>query len=251
MTQIQETNLWAFGIFSVFLACLLVLQSKVGFIPWAIVFAVIGIIIGYLSQNQIIPVQIITLSEVYGELPRRIWNYEFRDWSAHLIFSGEGIAAIISSSFGIALIGILETLISARIVDNALKTTTCARRETFGLLMANIASGVFGGIPVTAALARTSLNYKSFAKSRMSGIINAFTIAIISAALLPYFAYIPLCVIAAILCMVAFRMVEYHELQEMAILDRTMFILLLATGALCVILDTTLGILFGLFIFFS
>lgn len=249
--QIAETNLWALSIFVVFLALLLTLQSKLGFIPWAIVFAVIGIVIGYLSQNGHIPIQLITLSEVYGILPRRLWNFEFEEWNAHLVFSGDGIATIISASFGIALIGILETLISARIVDNALKTNTGARRETFGLLMANLASGLFGGIPVTAALARTSLNYKSFAKSRMSGIINAITIAIVSAGVLPYFAYIPLCVIASILCMVAFRMVEYHELSEMAKLDRHMFFLCLATALLCVILDTTLGILFGLFLLIS
>lgn len=114
--------------------------------------------------------------------------------------------------------------------------------------LANIASGIMGGIPASAVLARTSLNIKNGATSRMSGIINVLCVTVISLALLQYFKFIPLSVIASIVGVVAVRMVEVKVLKHMLRHDRQSFLLAIVVGAMCIIFDPTVGIMVGVII---
>jgi hypothetical protein len=93
------------------------------------------------------------------------------------------------------------------------KTKFNQRQEVLAISLANIFSGLFGGIPATAALARTALNIKCGATSRVSGIISAFTVILLSLIFLPYFKFLPLPNIAAILVNVAIRMIEVEEIK--------------------------------------
>ena len=89
-------------------------------------------------------------------------------------------------------------MISARIADGMTKTKHNKNKEMLGLSLANIACGLAGGIPATAALARTSLNIRSGATHKISAGISSIFIIIISMALLGYFKYMPLAIVAAI-----------------------------------------------------
>ncbi len=92
------------------------------------------------------------------------------------------------------------------------KTKFNQRQEVFSISLANLVAGFFGGIPATAALARTALNIKSGATSRVSGIVCSFTVVALSLIFLPYFKFLPLPNIAAILVNVAIRMIEVDEI---------------------------------------
>ena len=94
------------------------------------------------------------------------------------------------------------------------KTKFNQRQEVFAISIANVMSGMFGGIPATAALARTALNIKSGATSRVSGIICSLSVIALSLVFLPYFKYLPLPNIAAILVNVAIRMIEVDEIKH-------------------------------------
>jgi sulfate permease, SulP family len=94
------------------------------------------------------------------------------------------------------------------------KTKFNQRQEVFAISVANIFSGMFGGIPATAALARTALNIKSGATSRVSGIICSTGVVALSLIFLPYFKFLPLPNIAAILVNVAIRMIEVDEIKH-------------------------------------
>lgn len=78
----------------------------------------------------------------------------------------------------------LETLISAKIADGLTHTHFNQRREVFGLALANLVTGIFNGIPATAALARTALNIKSGATSRIAAVLNTIIVLLLSVALL-------------------------------------------------------------------
>jgi sulfate permease, SulP family len=245
--NLAHINWWAFGIFSSMLTVLLLLAHFVPKFPWSILFAVIGVGIGYGQSAGLFSLGLETLLSRYNTIPRAVWDFTLYTDVQQLLdaLNLDSISMLISGSLGISLIGILETLISARIADGYSHEHTEARRETFALLAGNLASGLMGGIPATAALARTSLNLRSGATSRMAGVINSIVVAVTSLAVLPYFSYVPMCVIAAILFMVAARMIDYHDMYQMFRLDKSMLSLCLFTASLCVFTDTTTGMMIG------
>jgi SulP family sulfate permease len=154
-------------------------------------------------------------------------------------------ANVFSNTVSVAFIAILETLISARIADDMTKTKHDQGREVLSIAICNIVTGVLGGIPATAALARTALNVKSGATSRVSGVINAFAILLISLALLPLFKFIPMPTVAALLVMVAVRMVAVDHLTHMWLYDKKSFIVAMLSAIFCIIIDTMAGIIVG------
>lgn len=206
-------------------------------LPATALFAVIGIIVGILSTNGTLPISLQTLDSRYSDLSPVLFSlpkFEF-------IFDRAFFSALIT----VSLIAIIETMLSARIADSMTKTKHNKRREMMGLGLANIASGVAGGIPATAALARTSLNIKSGATDKMSGVVNSITVAVIALFLLPYFKYLPLTVIAAILVTVAVRMVERDHFIHMFHIDKKSFFIALFVALITVVEDPIVGILVG------
>ena len=114
-----------------------------------------------------------------------------------------------------------------------------------GIACANLVCGLTGSMPATAALARTALNIKSGAKSRMSAIIGCISVIIISMLILDAFNYIPLPTIAALLVMVAIRMVDWSKFPNMWHYSKKAFWISMFTCALCIFLDTIVGLVAG------
>lgn len=225
-------------VFSIFLAALAVLflfKKYVPNFPGAIVVAPAGILLGYFSTSGTLALHLPTLGALYPNIRGALYLPHA------LSFSGEMIAP----AFTIALVAILETMISAKIADGMTKTKHHRRKEIRGLSLANIASGLMGGIPATAALARTSLNIHTGATSYISAVISSVCVGIISVFLLGYFQYIPLAIIAAILVYVAIQMVEVEHFKRMFKYDRNHFYVSLAVVFATVYVDPMMGIMLG------
>jgi len=233
--HIPEISLPAFAIFLLFLAGLIVFKRFVPKLPGAIFLAPIGIALGYLGQTHAIPLQLETLGMKYGDMDFQLFSFPHFFYSAQLLRSG----------LVIALIAILETMLSAKIADGMTKTKHDERKEMLGLGLANVASGLFGGMPATAALARTSLNVKTGADHKTSAIINSVFVAIISLFLLQYFQFIPMAVIAAILVFVAIQMVETEHFFRFFRFDKTIFGISMIVALVTVVEDPITGILLG------
>jgi SulP family sulfate permease len=230
-----QASLPTLGVFVIFLASLFILLRVIPRIPGAIILAPVGILLGYASVQGIIPVQLLTLGQQYPDLsPKLFLMPEF-------FFE----RSLIITSFAVALVAILETMISAKIADGMTKTKHNARKEMLGLGLANVVTGFMGGIPATAALARTSLNIKSNATHKFSAAISSISVAVISLLLLQYFVYIPLAVIAAILVFVAVRMVELHHVRHLWTYDKKNFWLALIVATVTIYEDPIVGIFFG------
>eukprot|EP01102_Stenamoeba_stenopodia_P010569 TRINITY_DN3204_c0_g2_i2.p1 TRINITY_DN3204_c0_g2~~TRINITY_DN3204_c0_g2_i2.p1 ORF type:complete len:642 (-),score=144.96 TRINITY_DN3204_c0_g2_i2:212-2137(-) len=239
LMHIPQANPWAFIVFLIGIVGLMTLVRKLPKFPWVIILALIGIAIGFfLEKKPDFPIKLLTLHALYGDLTLHLFNIpdirrEYFDFS------------VFTAAFSVAFIAILETLISAKIADRMTNTSFSQPREVMGVGLANLACGIFGGVPATAALARTALNVKSGATSRAAGIINALSIIVISFVLLPAFKYLIMPIVASILVQVAIRMVEFEHITHMWKHDKKMFILCIFTCLVCIFLEPTSGIVYG------
>ena len=221
------------------LAILFVFLKLIPKIPGPIIVAPIGIFLGYLSEAGIIGVKFQTLHSKFGDI---IGSKIFQMPSLSFNFLDTNL---LKAALAIAVVAILETLISAKIADGMTKTKSNHRKEMMGLGFANLASGIFGGIPATAALARTSLNVKSGATSKVSGTISSVMIALVSVIFISYFKYLPMAVVASILVYVAFRMVEAEHFKHIYAHNKSAFGLSIVVALITVIQDPIIGILVG------
>lgn len=235
LRHIQMASLSTFGVFALFLLGLLACKKLLPKLPGAIILAPLGIVLGYLSEAGKIPLALQTLGGKFGAIEFHFFEMPHIELSFFMVET----AAVV------ALIAILETMLSAKIADGMTRTKHNERKEMLGLGLANVVSGLVGGMPATAALARTSLNIKTGATHRTSGILSVISVAIISLALLGYFAYIPLAVIAAILVFVAIQMVEKEHYEKLWKYERAGFFVSLAVALVTIAKDPIVGILLG------
>lgn len=206
-------------------------------IPGAVVLALAGILLGYLSQVGYVAVQFQTLFSKFGDISGNLLTLP----KIAFVFNQD----ILLGAVAISVVAILETLMSAKIADNMTKTKHDTRKEVFGVGVANIFSGLFGGIPATAALARTSVNVKSGANDKMSATVSSICIFIISAALLSVFKYLPLPIVASILVFTATQMVEREHFEKIYRNDKSAFLLAIVVAVITVAEDPIMGILIG------
>lgn len=235
LRHVSSTSLSTVGIFLLFLIGLFIFKKITPKLPGAIILAPVGIILGYLSTQQIIPLALQTLGSKFSDFSFRLFQPMHWEFSSDMV----QVAAVI------ALIAILETMLSAKIADAMTHTKHQQRKEMFGLGLANIVSGLVGGMPATAALARTSLNIKTGATHRSSAILNTIFMAVISLLLLGYFSYIPMAVIASILVFVAAQMVELKHFIKFWYFEKSSFVVAIVVAVVTIVEDPIIGILLG------
>lgn len=235
LRHLGNSSFSAFGIFLLFLGGLLLFKKFVPKLPGAIFLAPVGIFLGYLSEKGIISLSLITLGEKFTDISFKIFEPSIFTWNV----------ALIQTALVVALVAILETMLSAKIADGMTQTKHNERHEMFGLSMANIVTGLFGGMPATAALARTALNVKTGATDRLSGIINSVSVAVIAAFFLSSFQFIPLPVVSAILVFVAIGMIEKGHFERLWRADRPSFWVALLVAVVTIVVDPMYGILLG------
>jgi len=234
--------------FSVFLLFLLgtgfifLWNKKFPAFPGALVLAAIGIIFSKMMHAGMFGnFSLQTLSEKYPNLSARVFENIWSGFSWDLFFQKD----FWTVSLAVAIIGILETLLSGWIAEGKTGVPFRRQKEVFGLGIANIASGICGGIPATAALARTSLNIKSGATHKTSGALNSAFLLVIAFFLLPSFAWLPLVVVASILVFVAISMVEKKHFIHFLENEKLSFWLSLGVAIITVAEDPIMGVLVG------
>lgn len=233
--RVESINLFVLG-----LIFLTLIKKKFPTVPGAIILSFMGIVIGYTSTIGILPFSIPTLFSRYGTLTLQLFPTSLpKLFITSYLFQSASI---------IAIIAIIETMLSAKVANLMTKTKFNERREMLALALANITSGFMGGIPVTAALARTSLNIKSGANSRMAALISAITIGTISVVFFRMFQYLPLSIIAAILVNVAINMVEQEHFIFLFKHDKISFLISLIVGVVTIAADPIIAVSLGSFV---
>ncbi|HEX6587397.1 MAG TPA: sulfate permease [Longimicrobiales bacterium] len=156
------------------------------------------------------------------------------------------IPQLTGAAISIALLGGIESLLSAVVADGMIGGRHRSNMELVAQGIANIASPFFGGIPATGAIARTATNVRNGGRTPVAGIVHAIALLIIALFLGPLVAWVPLAALAAILVMVAYHMSEWRVFVAEFSAPRSDILVLLATFLLTVLVDLTVAIEVGM-----
>lgn len=157
------------------------------------------------------------------------------------------IKELIPSAFTIALLAGIESLLSCVVSDSMTGDRHNSNTELIAQGVGNICSGLFGGIPATGAIARTAANVKNGGRTPIAGIVHAIVLLLILVVLMPYAAWIPMPVIAAVLFMVAYNMCEWRQFVEICkTAPKSDIIVLVLTFVLTVAFDLVVAIEIGM-----
>ncbi|HKQ19146.1 MAG TPA: SulP family inorganic anion transporter [Candidatus Eisenbacteria bacterium] len=156
------------------------------------------------------------------------------------------IAPLLSPAVTVAMLGAIESLMSAVVADKMSGDRHNPNVELFAQGVANIASPLVGGLPATGAIARTATNIRSGARTPISGILHAATLLVILVAAAPLARFVPLAALSAILLITAYNMGDWEEIPEILRLSKGDISVWLITFALTVFADLTLAVEVGM-----
>jgi sulfate permease, SulP family len=180
-----------------------------------------------------------TIGTRFGGIPREL------PWPAWPSFSLEKARAVLPDAIAFALLGAIESLLSAVVADGMTGRRHRSNCELVAQGFANIASALFGGICVTGTIARTATNVRAGARSPISGMLHSAFLLLFMLIAAPLASYIPLAALASVLVVVAWNMAEKHEFATLIRSSRGDATVLLATFLLTIFRDLTEGILVG------
>jgi SulP family sulfate permease len=156
------------------------------------------------------------------------------------------ILPLFSSAVTIAMLGAIESLMSAVVADNMTGDKHNPNVELVAQGVANIISPLFGGLPATGAIARTATNIRSGARTPVSGIIHSVTLLAVLLFAAPMARFIPMAVLSAILFVVCYNMGQWGETARLLQLNRSAIAVWLVTFGLTVMADLTTAVEFGM-----
>lgn len=160
----------------------------------------------------------------------------------------ETIKSLVSPAITIAILGAIESLLSATVADGVIGDHHDSNTELVAQGLANIASPLFGGIPATGAIARTMTNINNGGKTPGAGIIHAVVLLLIFLFLMPLAKYIPMACLAGVLVVVSYGMCGWRSFLELMKNPKSDVTVLLITFFLTIIFDLTIAIEVGLII---
>ncbi|HEY0939425.1 MAG TPA: SulP family inorganic anion transporter [Steroidobacter sp.] len=184
-----------------------------------------------------------TIGSAFGGIPRGLPTWHVPEITAARVIE------LIGPAFTIAMLGAIESLLSAVVADGMAGTRHDSNQELIGQGIANIAAPLFGGFAATGALARTATNVRNGGSSPLAGIVHAITLVLIVLALAPLAVHIPLAALAAILFVVAWNMSEARHFMTMARrAPPADIVVLLVTFVLTVFVDLVVAVNIGVIV---
>ncbi len=204
-------------------------------IPGAIVAFLLGTLAVILFK---LPVE--TIGSRFGGIPAGLPHFVIPRFRADLIHG------LLGPALTVAMLGAIESLMSAVVSDRMSNDHHNPNVELIGQGVANIISPMFGGLPATGAIARTATNIRSGAQSPVAGMIHALTLLCILVFAAPLVSHVPLAVLAGILMVVAYNMGEWREIPQLLKLTKTDISVWLVTFALTVFADLTVAVEAGM-----
>ncbi|OZU87655.1 sodium-independent anion transporter [Virgibacillus indicus] len=205
-------------------------------VPILLVALVIPTIIAFLFY----PDKVATIGTAFGGIAQSLPDFQIPE------LTWEKIIMLLQPAFVIAMLGGIESLLSAVVADGMTGKRHNSNRELVGQGIANVVTPLFGGIPATGAIARTATNIKSGAISPFSGIFQGFFVLLTLLLFAPYASHIPLASMAPILMIVAFNMSEYKSFLHMLKLKSSDSLVLMTTFLLTVFVNLTVAVQIGL-----
>ena len=183
---------------------------------------------------------IATIGSLFGGIPQGLPSFHLPD------LSWDRVLELIGPAFAIAMLGAIESLLSAVVADGMGGTRHDSNRELMGQGLANIVAPMFGGFAATGAIARTATNIRNGGNSPISGVIHALTLLLIILFLAPLAVDVPLTTLAAILFVVAWNMSEVkHAIALIQRAPAADILILLVTFGLTIFVDLVMAVNIG------
>jgi SulP family sulfate permease len=181
-----------------------------------------------------------TIGTRFGGIPSGLPHLQIPKFRSDLIHG------LLGPAFTVAMLGAIESLMSAVVSDRMSNDRHNPNIELIGQGVANFFSPMFGGLPATGAIARTATNIRSGAQSPVAGMIHALTLLCILLFAAPLVSYVPMAALAGILMVVAYNMGEWREIPQLLKLTKTDISIWLVTFALTVFADLTVAVEAGM-----
>jgi sulfate permease, SulP family len=204
-------------------------------IPGYIVALLLGTALVYVLHPHVE-----TIGSRFGGIPSGFPKLHIPVFEYHMVHT------LIQPAITIALLGAIESLMSAVVADRMSGDQHNPGVELIAQGIANIASPLFGGLPATGAIARTATNIRAGAQTPVAGVVHALTVLAVLMFAAPLARYIPLAVLSAILMVVCSKMGEWHEIPEILKLPKLEIGVWLTTLLLTVFADLTVAVEFGM-----
>lgn len=210
-------------------------------IPGSLV-AIVLLTVGVYFVNAHTSLHITTIGDQFGEIKAAIPELQV----PHITW--ENLKGLLPTAMVIAVLGAIESLLSATVADGVCGDHHNSNQELIGQGVANLCTPLFGGIPCTGAIARTMTNINNGGRTPVAGIIHAAVLLIIFLVLMPLAAYIPMSCLAGVLVIVSYNMSGWRTFMQILKNPKSDVIVLFITFFLTVIFDLTVAIEVGLLI---
>lgn len=233
--NLHNINWYAISIAATTVIITLHFQKIIKKIPGSIIAIVLATIF-----VQVFEIPVDTIESNFGNIPNSLGLPSIPN------VSFDTIQALIQPAFAIAILGSIESLLSAVVSDSMIGAKHRSNIELVAQGAANIVSSLFGGIPATGAIARTATNVNNGGRTPIAGIVHALVLLVIMLLFAPYAKLIPMASLAGILMVVAYHMSEWKQFKSILKGNRMDIIILLTTFFLTVIFDLVIAIEIGI-----
>ena len=210
-------------------------------IPGSLV-AIVLMTIGVYFLNAYTAYHVTTIGDQFGEIKAAIPDLQVPS------LSWENVKGLFPTAMVIAVLGAIESLLSATVADGVCGDHHNSNQELIGQGVANLCTPLFGGIPCTGAIARTMTNINNGGRTPVAGIVHALVLLVIFLVLMPLAAYIPMSCLAGVLIIVSYNMSGWRTFAQLMKNPKSDVIVLLITFFLTVVFDLTVAIEVGLLI---
>ncbi len=234
-----STNFWALGIGLLSIIIIAYMPRISRRIPGSLVAIVVMTVAAWLLRRYAGITEIETIGDrftINAALPM----------PAPIKFNMETINQLIPSAITIALLGSIESLLSATVADGVTGDRHNSNTELMAQGAANMVVPLFGGIPVTGAIARTMTNINNGGRTPVAGVIHAIVLLLILLFLSPLTKHIPMACLAGVLVVVSYNMSEWRSVRSLMHNPKSDVVVLIVTMVLTVVFDLTIAIEVGL-----
>ena len=233
---------WATTAVGVLSVLIIILTPKISKkIPGSLV-AIIVMTVAVYFLNSYTKFHVDTIYDQFGEIKAGIPALTVPD------ISWENVKSLFPTAMVIAVLGAIESLLSATVADGVCGDHHNSNQELIGQGVANLCTPLFGGIPCTGAIARTMTNINNGGRTPVAGIVHAVVLLVIFLVLMPLAAYIPMSCLAGVLVIVSYNMSGWRTFLQLMKNPKSDIAVLFITFLLTVIFDLTIAIEVGLLI---
>jgi len=234
-THMRTLDMATVALAIVSLAVILLIPKFVPRLPGSIVALIVST-----GAVMLFHLPVATIGTSFGGIPSGLPSFHIP------MFRPDLIVPLLPSAMTVAILAAVESLLSAVVADSMIGDRHNSNAELVAQGIANLVTPLVGGIPVTGAIARTATNFRSGARTPISGIVHSLTLLAVLLVLAPLAKFVPLATLAAVLFVVAYNMSEWREIGGIFRTEIADIVVWLVTFVLTVVADLTVAVEIGM-----